>query len=173
MTSTINDNNSYMLLVRSTSIFPTVGGCRAVYPLLKIQGELAELSRARTASEVLLELGDVVWYFAVLCDIFGVDYAKASSQAPTKLDDCAELHVALGDISERVGKWLRDGTDEASPFAPTHRQMIELKLYTAGRCINHMIGAAGLTISRVEHANTTKLKSRAARSVLHGDGDNR
>lgn len=169
----MNDNYPYMQLVRSTAIFPTVGGCHAVYPLLKIQGELAELSRAQTGADVLLELGDVLWYFAVLCDIFRVDYAQVMS-APTGPDHSAlQLYVVIGDISERVGKWLRDGTDEASPFAPAHHQQIQTKLHEAGRCIRYLIEAPGLTVARVEQANTAKLKSRAARSVLHGDGDHR
>lgn len=93
--------NEYQLYAQKTAIFPTIGGSRFVYPALGLAGESGEVLEkikklfrdyGGVISEeyrVLLkkELGDVLWYVAVLSLEVGLTLEEVAQDNIDKLAD--------------------------------------------------------------------------------------
>jgi NTP pyrophosphatase (non-canonical NTP hydrolase) len=81
-----------------------------------------------------------------------------------------KLSGEVGEIAEKLGKIIRDNLGEVTE---EKRQLIRKELgdilwYVAGLCTEF-----GFSMDVVAQENLDKLKDRAERGVIHGDGDTR
>jgi len=133
------------------------------YLALGLCEEAGEYADALNAQE----LGDVLWYWLMLCKELGMDpdaLADRASRGNAKnsIDTCAALLIAASKVAQRVKKHMRDGTAiEAAPMIKTYRAL--------ARCVTWHV----TTIDAVAERLFTKLADRAQRGVLKGDGDAR
>lgn len=84
---------------------------------------------------------------------------------------CAsKLCGEAGEVSEHIGKALRDGGGDFSPERITSikKEMGDVMWYLARMC-----NLLDIKLEAVLHINIRKLESRKARGTLHGDGDDR
>lgn len=142
------------------------------YCTLGLCGEIAEVLEKEhgldfSREDVQAEIGDVVWYCAVLAHHCGItlqdelltclDYGDSHSGAMAE-------HAGL--IANKAKKKIRDNRDLDPVFVYNHIQAI---LYL----VNEYAEAYGLTLSEVLTANIEKLSSRQERGVIVGSGDKR
>lgn len=140
-------------------------------------------------TEVLLELGDVLWFTAQVATELDqslsaiaaertagaavgmtMDEFAAAVPATTDLEGAAlELAVA-GDVQGLISKILRG--DPAAAM-PAHREKIAAGLGAVLVAAARVAGAAGSTLGAVGQGNLDKLADRARRGVLKGAGDHR
>ena len=93
------DFNSYQRIAKTTAIYPATH--KILYPALGLAGEAGEVAnkvkklvRDGTSSlpkewkeEIGSEIGDVLWYCAVLADDLGISLGKIASQNEIKLQN--------------------------------------------------------------------------------------
>ena len=93
------DFNSYQRVAKSTAIYPATH--KILYPALGLAGEAGEVAnkvkklvRDGTSSlpkewkeQIGSEIGDVLWYCAVLADDLGISLGKIASENETKLQN--------------------------------------------------------------------------------------
>ena len=93
------DFNSYQRTAKTTAIYPATH--KILYPALGLAGEAGEVAnkvkklvRDGTSSlpkewkeEIGSEIGDVLWYCAVLADDLGISLGKIASQNEIKLQN--------------------------------------------------------------------------------------
>ena len=91
------DFNSYQRMAKTTAIYPATH--KILYPALGLAGEAGEVAnkvkklvRDGTSSlpkewkeQIGSEIGDVLWYCAVLADDLGISLGKIASENETKL----------------------------------------------------------------------------------------
>ena len=91
------DFNSYQRIAKTTAIYPATH--KILYPALGLAGEAGEVAnkvkklvRDGTSSlpkewkeQIGSEIGDVLWYCAVLADDLGISLGKIASENETKL----------------------------------------------------------------------------------------
>ena len=93
------DFNSYQRMAKTTAIYPATH--KILYPALGLAGEAGEVAnkvkklvRDGTSSlpkewkeQIGSEIGDVLWYCAVLADDLGISLGKIASENETKLQN--------------------------------------------------------------------------------------
>lgn len=93
------DFNSYQRIAKTTAIYPATH--KILYPALGLAGEAGEVAnkvkklvRDGTSSlpkewkeQIGSEIGDVLWYCAVLADDLGISLGKIASQNEIKLQN--------------------------------------------------------------------------------------
>ena len=93
------DFNSYQRIAKTTAIYPATH--KILYPALGLAGEAGEVAnkvkklvRDGTSSlpkewkeQIGSEIGDVLWYCAVLADDLGISLGKIASENETKLQN--------------------------------------------------------------------------------------
>ena len=108
------DFNSYQADVKKTAIYPHQGENLA-YPALGLTGEAGEVAdkikkliRDRNGTptdseriELVKELGDVLWYLAILAWELGVDFEDVAVTNIKKLKDRKERGVLQGEGDNR------------------------------------------------------------------------
>ena len=157
----------YITATRTTDLVGTVkhAALGLISEVGEVYGVLAKIERGdplNRAERMTGELGDVAWYLARLCDLsapgFGLslDMTWFASHQTRKFDAWLdslyrEAHYALHgvlplDVHSQMGLWA------------TWAKLCEIE---------------GLDPSLVLESNLAKLRDRAARRVLQGDGDHR
>lgn len=105
--------NEYQVRALETAVFPDMG--RGVYPALGLAGEAGELCEnikkiyrddgglvtLKRRETVEKELGDVLWYVAVLADAFGFTLERIAATNISKLSDRAMRGVLKGSGDNR------------------------------------------------------------------------
>ena len=98
-----------------TALFPDVGGISWIYPAMGLAGEAGEVSEklkkvirdfngeltAERREEVKKELGDVLWYTAVLSHKLGIDLEDVAWGNIKKLRSRQERNVIKGEGDNR------------------------------------------------------------------------
>lgn len=98
-----------------TAVFPDIGGERCIYPALGLANEAGEVlgkikklyrdRKGRVTPEfrklVEKELGDVLWYVAVLADAFDLRLSEVAEANLEKLADRASRDAIQGSGDER------------------------------------------------------------------------
>ena len=177
--------NKYQSGAVSTAIYPG----KLVYPTLGLCGEVGELiayvrmehdqcDSGNELDNIRKELGDVLWYVANiaedmdtrLSEIMGRENFQEYS-GPWDFDDViSELPVHAGVVAESVKKAIRDD-DGAVSYTRGKNILTALRflvIWLERLCSNYEI-----TLEECAQLNLDKLRSRAERGVLKGDGDNR
>ena len=80
------DFNSYQRVAKTTAIYPATH--KILYPALGLAGEAGEI-------------GDVLWYCAVLADDLGISLGKIASENETKLQDRRKRGMISGSGDSR------------------------------------------------------------------------
>ena len=107
------DLSFYQLKAVTTAIYPE--NVRVVYPSLGLAGEAGEVLNkikkvyrdkngefdAETKKEIRKELGDVLWYLAVLSQDLGQDLSEIAAGNLKKLQDRKERNVLGGNGDDR------------------------------------------------------------------------
>ncbi len=107
------DFNSYQRIAKTTAIYPATH--KILYPALGLAGEAGEVAnkvkklvRDGTSSlpkewkeNIASEIGDVLWYCAVLADDLGISLGKIASENETKLQDRRKRGMISGSGDSR------------------------------------------------------------------------
>lgn len=135
------------------------------YPVLGLFDEWVEFM----ANPVISEAGDVAWYFAQTCEVFGYKLSVvAESKIPLLIDDFSYVDPTniFGLLQGRIKKVLRDNREvllyDVFAILTVLWQMFNLELKRNN-----------LSLDEVLENNHSKLNDRKERNVIKGDGDNR
>ena len=169
------DLNEYCAWTDTCAVYPGRGTGNTAelnYLILGLSGEVAEAIDAfllDKRNDQIKELGDVIWYWsrltrAVVLDKTVADVAIVSPLPHmTKTMLCFYLVSAVGRITERMKKVLRDGNS-----LRIENQLSEVFSIWQQLCL-----IQGIQPADVLAANVSKLESRKDRGKLGGSGDNR
>jgi len=169
-----------------TAIYPHTH--KLIYPALGLCGEVGELigyvsaeqglQLALVLDNIKKEIGDVLWYAAnvaedmdvLLCEVMEEeDFPKYTG--PWDADEViGELPIHAGVVAENVKKTIRDSNGALSAV---RRDNIVLALRWVLRWVARLCSNYNITLEECAQLNLDKLRSRAERGVLKGDGDDR
>lgn len=146
-----------------TYSYPALGACDEV-------GEFCEklLPPRASASDLIDELGDVMWYAAQTATDFGLSLYKCyfKTGSPNDAPDFAMLFAACR-LAGRVKKIMR-GDDIEGKI-----EEITLEIGKIVRSVEAIAPHLDTTLDEVCERNLDKLFDRQERGVIKGDGDNR
>ena len=145
--------NDYQKFTIKTAIYPGAGTGdpgEQLYLTLGLWGETMEWDEANDESEA----GDVLYYLARLCEIYGLSLYDMVST------DHAYEQV---NIAERLKKLLRDGKD-------VHQDVIQLMKNVIVVLKQHY---SVMHLATFAKNNQEKLESRLERGVIQGEGSDR
>jgi NTP pyrophosphatase (non-canonical NTP hydrolase) len=164
-----------------TAIYPEK--CRVYYPALGLFGEVCEFFEKKNAychysydaSPTIDELGDVLWYIAVLAADLELWLSEVAgvgmfSDIEKKQADRQDLLTPLGKVAGLVKKAFRDA---GGHFDNERRWLIAAELNSVLRTLAGYASILGTTLGKTAELNLEKLASRKERGVLKGDGDTR
>lgn len=187
----------YQVEARKTAVYPRA--VSVIYPILGLQGETSEvwakLLPNKEGKQVVVqantlqpELGDVLWYITNTCldaDLTLLDIAEdlTGGLCPTKFADLSfclldsddkrspyvKILFGIGELSETVKKGLRGDRDDKGFDPERLRKGIGITL----RAWLEICDKVHLCPDDTALANIIKLRNRAERGKLFGDGDNR
>ena len=179
--------NEYQTGAVSTAIYPG----ELVYPALGLCGEVSELVAAVTKDRrsgrmvqdnldsVKKEIGDVLWYVANIAEdmdtLFSEVIGRKNFVVHPGLWDVVdealiELPIRAGAVAENIKKAIRDD-DGAVSYARGRNILAALCLLVTW--LERLCSWYGITLEECARLNLDKLRSRAERGVLKGDGDSR
>lgn len=106
--------NEYQALARSTAIYPNIGN-NPIYPTLGLCGEAGEVAEKmkkamrdeggviseKRREETIKELGDVLWYVAMLASEMNVTLGDVAQRNADKLASRKERNVLQGSGDNR------------------------------------------------------------------------
>lgn len=128
-------------------------------------GKLAKRRRDGVFDEraFIKELGDILWFVANLVDVYDRDYGTANSRY---LKNCFAVEVD------------RDNFEDSAMKSIT--SYVALTVCNKGNYLDEVVAEVGYlahrygyTLGQVAEINIAKLRDRAARGVIKGDGDER
>lgn len=131
---------------------------RKVAGVLGLCEEVAELLRARRSSEpdrekILLEAGDVLWYFGYTAMAYGFSLKEIAGERERVESDCVPL---LSDNAGKIAGILKKEIFHQSPADEKMRaSMVSLFSCLYGVCSSH-----GISMEEVMDANNAKLLKR-------------
>ena len=179
--------NKYQSGAVSTAIYPGT----MVYPALGLCGEVGELIAAInedrrhvdagddfSIDSVKKETGDVLWYIANiaedmdtrLSEVMGRKYFEVCLETWDVDEALTELPIRAGAVAENIKKAIRDNDGDVS-HARGKNILTALRLVVTW--LERLCSWYGITLEECAQLNLDKLRSRAARGVLKGDGDAR
>jgi NTP pyrophosphatase (non-canonical NTP hydrolase) len=188
------DFTAFQVGALSTARYPDRGH-NLTYPCLGLCGEAAEiagkvligaLDSGHGRGETVKEVGDVLWYVAVLAAEADLDptAVTAALSVPVdrrqhtalrqRADDAAtgvlRLLARTGTVAEIVKKVLRD---DGGVLDDTGRARLSSPLSAVLVTLDAVAFSCGANLSQAAAGNAAKLASRAERGQLAGSGDNR
>lgn len=157
------NTDEYQKLTAETAIYPGRGTpVGLMYTTLGIINEYQELADTLGSGDGVAtraEAGDVLWYLS-----------ETANQAGFQLDKLQwfpDEELGLGDLAGVVKKIARDNTDmHSSALADALGSVL-------GLVEDHVVEYLNESLVPAMEYNIVKLKSRQARGVLGGSGDNR
>lgn len=163
--------DQYQEAAKATVTYPDaltpIGQRNPFYLALGLIGEVHEFESSEFDLD---ELGDVLWYVAMLATEFGWKLSALLELGLARRDERTKAGYYLkgksgtaASIAEPIKKLWRDGDSEK------HRESIKNALADLMYSIEMSTG----WIEQVCDRNIAKLTSRAERGVLHGSGDHR
>lgn len=198
---------TYDDFVHTTAIFKADRGIQ--YCITKLAGEVGEFNqklaeevtsqpgftdhyfrewmRDGRRADMILELGDIVWYVAALSQQLGYNITLLRGMHPNRQyrvrDGIGVLTFGLllssevGAISERAGKIIRDkGGDGTNTSFNASFDFQKQTMRNLAEILDHVECVAAYFNASLEYVierNVAKLESRRNRGVLSGSGDNR
>jgi len=158
-----------------------------LYPALGLAGEIGELTEAvlsdtgtqTSASRVMKEAGDVLWYIAAVASDSGLTLSEITEteEFPDPFEYALEIQQytnlivqSVGVVAENVKKTLRDNV---GVLTDDRQQNIKRVLRLLIWDLSNLLSAFNISLLECAFANVSKLKSRQDRGKLTGDGDER
>lgn len=182
--------NKYQDFVKSTCIFKPLTVPRNLsYLFCGVVEEMCEFREAVKLGQetaVLKELGDVCWYLTAMSlqlDVLLADLVlsqkenvpKKEENVPKKEEKTGDLFTEMllltGPMGGKIKKAIRDDKDmlTADKKCAILDSICGIFRHLSGR----VCPVFGTDLLGVMQINKTKIQSRFARGVIHGDGDNR
>jgi NTP pyrophosphatase (non-canonical NTP hydrolase) len=177
--------NMYQSGAVRTAIYPGT----MVYPILGLCGEVGELLSAinkdrysgeasDNLDDVKKEIGDVLWYVANvaedmdtrLSEVMGRKNFEVCRETWNIDDALIELPIQVGVVAENMKKAIRDNDGNVSHIRGAN---ILASLCLIVTWLERLCSGFGATLEECAQLNLDKLRSRAARGVLKGNGDAR
>jgi NTP pyrophosphatase (non-canonical NTP hydrolase) len=179
--------------LRSSLVYPILGLCGECTELLeKIEifaEEYITVDNADVHARIILELGDVLWYMAIITNALDLDLSDIASKEwvsdmsfedyvklindhsnATLLGKGVDLLKGAGAFSERMKKVFRDSNGEIDGNARWDlTNILSIMLINIAQCTIDL----KVTFNHVAIKNLEKLSSRKARDVIKGSGDYR
>lgn len=171
--------DEYQAEARATAIYPG----SLLYPALGLAGEIGEFIEAVTedSDNPEKEAGDIMWYIANVAHDAGLKLSECAGIAGFprgkivwSVDELFDsLPILCGKICENVKKAFRDNGGELTDERRNNvRKLLgELIRALSAICYNMLYEQANL--EAVASDNLAKLKDRAERGKLKGDGNDR
>ncbi len=169
------DFKEYTTAARATAVYPEQFKC--VYPAIGLVDEMAEFVEkynawdydaddCPTTDEIVSELGDVLWYYAIYCDDNNFDM-ETFFETKDMYVDTHFIFMQCGKLLGATKKAMRD-----TQFPVSALKVWEYLDNIAG-AVNGWCLDLGVTVEEVMEKNIDKLRDRQARNVIKGSGDNR
>lgn len=163
--------DDYTRLAARTAVFPPEAGpYYTALGLCSEVGELAEANAAMDASGVRAELGDALWYVAMLARTHHLRIGFHLQRVEPRHDG-DELFIKIvalsGYVAGRVKKRIRDGADSVPDKVITDALLALLDIMAQAATY------LGTDLATIAKENLAKLADRAERGVLRGSGDHR
>jgi hypothetical protein len=130
-------------------------GDNTAYPILGLISEIGEFHYSMNEAE----LGDILWYIAECCTVFGIPLIEV----PKKSTSITLMYMST--LLAGVFKKIIRGDPNA--------ETIDAYIQGIYSCILFIIEKHELSLSDILEANLNKLYDRSNRNVLKGSGDNR
>ncbi len=193
------DFDEYQRMALTTAMYPNRGDNLA-YPSLGLAGESGEICEKiggkaepgwsdRDRKALAKELGDVLWYVALVADEIGESLNQVALihckdcridayQAET-LAACGRIGLAnpalglagqSGKVCDKVKKMFRD---DGSVLTDLRRMGILTELGSVLRYVSAVATELGESLGKIAEMNAEKLASRKRRGTITGDGDDR
>lgn len=164
------DLKQYQKRCLETAIYPNIGN-NPLYPFLGLCGEFSEFYEIELTGyheDVKKELGDVFWYFSILCYELKIDLTKiiGNQNIAVIFKGLDTIFKDIGKLSELFKKQIRDNNE--IPLLN-----FELILFDIYINLFYYIDYRGWTVFEIMDMNISKLQKRKERNTLHGNGDNR
>lgn len=139
------------------------------YTVMGLIGEVGELQEVHRMSEdeFVGEIGDVMWYVAMLTDELGLDLYKIS--VLETIDDVSNLIEAVGAIANKAKKLLRDDKHIDENF----RNFCSLRISRILDVLKIECSDRRVDFNHILEYNINKLQSRKERGALGGEGNSR
>ena len=157
------DLKEYQICAMNTAIYPQHWS--PAYQCLGLCGEVGELREKMHTmgvkrQDLILELGDIMWYCATLTKGVGVDLIEV--QSPRGVMEVLAMQAA-----EKTKRICRSGHTEELAL---EIQQIVGRIITEIRYISKIYD---IELEDILKQNIEKLKDRKERGVLHSSGDQR
>lgn len=176
--------NEYQTGAASTAFYPGA----VIYPALGLCGKVGELIAAIVREyqgggndewdNIKKEIGDCIWYVANIADDMGTRLSKVMERenfqeysGPWDTEEVtSELSIHAGVVAENVKKAIRDnnGLVTWAKHGNIVKALRFLVIWLERLCSNYET-----ILEECAQLNLDKLRSRAERGVLKGDGDAR
>lgn len=155
----------YQRFVPTTAIYPDAGtgsDTEVIYLGLGIMGEMQEWEEDPKDDR---EVGDIFWYIASLCNVYGLDmhWFWHTKQKPP---ECRP------NIAEALKKLLRDGK-EIQPAIECYIHWAMARIFTSRVEAGDTFFSVQGYVQRAMGANQAKLLARQEKGTLQGDGNDR
>lgn len=165
----------YTRLARQTAVYPEQYKC--VYPAMGLVDEMAEFIEkysawdydtddCPTTDEVIDELSDIMWYYAIYCDDNKLDMATFF-ETRDMYPNTDYVFMQCGKLLGATKKAMRDTQLPVSALK-VWEYLDNIAGFINGWCLD-----LGVTVEEVMEINIKKLQDRKARNVIKGEGDNR
>ncbi len=187
--------DEYQQAALTTAIYPRRGS-NLTYPALGLAGESGEICEkigsgpeTYDRKELAKELGDVLWYIAMMADEIGKSMIQVAETAYISSDidsyqraivhhrgrgSLADAALGLagqsGKVCDKVKKMFRD---DGEVLTDPRRMVILEALGHVLRRVADVATELGESLGRIAEMNIEKLASRKLRGTITGDGDNR
>ena len=162
-----------------TLVYPTLGLCGEVGELIAVVVEDIDLNGCDELDDTIKkETGDILWYVAniaedmgtLLSEIMGRENFEAPRETWSNETVINELPIHAGAVAENMKKAIRDDDGDIS-LARGKNILEALRLVVTW--LERLCSWYGTTLEECAQLNLDKLRSRAERGVLKGDGDDR
>jgi len=165
----------YQTYTRKTAQYPQTR--RILYPLLKLGGEIGEVSEKvgkvlRDEKEnfsgkelaIAIEIGDVLWYVAAL------SYEMEINLEFPEITSAEDIFLTTLNLQRLQGKLVsRVFETWEDKFPPAITRLLKQILKSAGE----LAFLLGYSLTEIAQLNLDKLSSRKQRGVIGGSGDDR
>ena len=161
--------DDYQKQAKTTAVFPQ--DVAVVYPALGLVDEIGELLSADLEDQdnFVSEMGDVMWYCAVLSDNLGLSLQECADNAKlSMLPDGQALFTNAATVCGRIKKMLRGDKNNDEKIAVIQGAIGDIVVR-----LRSLAGQFDVPLQEVCERNLDKLFDRKERGVLKGDGDNR
>lgn len=162
--------SEYKKSALENAFYPNLGN-NILYPVIAVfeeSGELIEkLEESAPAKDIAKELGDILWYCAMIFHELDEDFVFKIERGYLTTDKLMTHNCRIAGIIKKSQR------DENGILIDDKRRELKSHLNFVLTFVYNVASQIGYTIEDICDMNIEKIKDRVARGTLSGSGDNR